>query len=598
MKANTSPYAARLALLREELARQGVEGFLVPRADEYQGERVPESAQRLAWISGFTGSAGCAVILPGRAAVFSDGRYAVQLKQQIDTALFAPVNNQDVPLADWLAEQADGLTVGYDPRLHTAAEIDRIAGKEVRLVPLAANPLDAVWRDRPAPPAGKVSIFPDRIAGASARDKAERIAEEIEKSGALAAVITLPDSVAWLLNIRGSDVAQTPVPLCFAVIGADGLVQLYIEPSKVGADVRAHLGNKVEPRAPQDLAGGIAALGVEAAAQGKPVWLDLRHAPVWFRQALEAQGAAILNRRDPCIAPKARKTPSEQAAMKAAHVRDGAALVKFLCWLDREAPKGTLTELNVEAKLREFRAQAPEYRENSFETIAGFGPNGAIVHYRATTQSDLKLSPPGLLLVDSGAQYEDGTTDVTRTVAVGGPSAEQVTRYTQVLKGHVAVARAKFPAGTTGAQIDALARAPLWAEGLDYAHGTGHGVGCYLSVHEEAAPISPRGQDAVEAGMIVSNEPGYYKEDHYGIRIENLVLAVEAGRNADTGKPMLAFETLTLCPYDARLIDAALLSTEEKAWVNAYHARTREILSPLVDNATRAWLEEATRTLS
>lgn len=568
------------------MAEQGVQGFLVPRADEYLGENVPACAERLKWISGFTGSAGCAIILDDRAAVLSDGRYTIQLRQQVDADCFDVGDSVATPVAQWLADNAPGKVIGFDPRLHTAAEIKKFEEKNITLRALDHNPLDAVWDDRPAPPLAKVSIFPDRFAGQSAKDKIEAIASQVKQGGAGGVILTLPDSIAWLLNIRGGDVAHTPVALSQAVVRADGGVQLFIDPRKIDHEVRTHLGNRVEIVTPEALAEELQKL----AKQKAPVWLDDGRSPYWFQRVLDKAGAIIENKKDPCIDPRARKNLAEQQAMKNAHVRDGVAMVKFLCWLEHEAPKGTQDELSIERKLTEIRSAAPEYKETSFDTIAGFGPNGAIVHYRATEQTAASITAPGLLLVDSGAQYEDGTTDITRTLAIGEPSEEMRHHYTLVLKGHIALASATFAEGTTGKDIDALARAPLLEAGLDYAHGTGHGVGCYLSVHEEAASISMRGKDALVAGMILSNEPGYYREGHYGIRIENLVLVVEAGTCPDTGTKMLGFETITLCPYDSRLINPDLLNNEEKQWLVAYNRQLAATLLPLIGETEKNWL--------
>lgn len=586
----TSPYADRLHRLRQEMARQGVQGFLVPRGDEYGGENVPACAERLRWISGFTGSAGTAIILDDGAVVMSDGRYTIQLKQQVNGELFSVANSVEVSVAAWLAEQAPGKTIGFDPRLHTAADIQKLEDRNIGLKPLYLNPLDAVWDDRPAPPAAKVAIFPAELAGMAANDKIEAVAVQLREENAGAVVITLPDSIAWLLNIRGGDVAHTPVPLSNAIIRADGSVQLFIDAVKLDEDVRTHLGNRVHVAPPEMLESELIAL----AKTGKTVWIDEARGSYWFKMILIGAGARIANKKDPCIAPKARKNMAEQRAMKQAHIRDGAAMVTFLCWLEREAPGGKQSELSVEKKLTEIRARAPEYKETSFDTIAGFGANGAIVHYRASIETNKTITAPGMLLIDSGAQYVDGTTDITRTVTVGMPTEEQKFHYTLVLKAHIAVSRARFPAGTTGMQIDALARAPLWQENLDYAHGTGHGVGCYLSVHEEAASISTRGKDALEPGMILSNEPGYYREDYYGIRTENLVLVVEAGPCADTGKTLLAFETITLCPYDCRLIEPKMLDEGEKEWLRGYHDKVCAALWPLIGEEERAFLTRHT----
>lgn len=577
MPAGKTHYKDRLNALRKAMNAQGVNGFIVPRADEYQGEYTAPYAERLSWLTGFTGTAGVAIVLSNKAAVMSDGRYTIQLGQQVDAKIFETANSVKTPIAEWLTNNAQGGDIiGYDPRLHTAFQIQTIEtaleGRNIQLRAVDSNPVDEVWTDRPAPPKAKVEIFLDSIAGKSSTQKREEIAENLKNSGIFAAVITLPDSIAWLLNIRGGDVDYTPIALSYAFIDHEGAVTWFIDPDKISEGVRKILGSRVHIFALETLEEHLALLAAEAKKAGKPVGVDLRRSPAWFKRQLEIHGAAVKDYKDPCVLPKSLKTPAEQAAIRAAHLRDGVAMVNFLAWLDQEAPKGKLDEISVADKLEEFRRKDSSYRGPSFSTIAGFGANGAIVHYRADEKSNAKIKPPGLLLLDSGAQYVDGTTDITRTIAIGEPTAEMRRNFTLVLKGHIAVARARFPVGTVGAQIDALARQALWAEGLDYAHGTGHGVGCYLSVHEEAASISPRGQEPLKPGMLISNEPGYYKEGEYGIRIESLVL-VKAGAG-----DMLEFETVTLAPIDRRLVDIELLNAEEKEWLNAYH---RRVLSAL-----------------
>ena len=591
MSAQTHVYEQRLADLRAEMARQGVGGFIIPRADEYQGEYVPASAERLKFISGFTGSAGIAVVLPESAVVMSDGRYTIQLGQQVDSSLFETADVTQVSPADWIGENGGGdLIIGYDPRLHTPTQIKAYEDKGIDMVALVDNPLDAVWgMERPPEPKAKVSVFPLSTAGLSHTDKMTQVSDIVSHAGAYAGVLTLPDSIAWLLNIRGDDIVHIPVALSYAVVEASGKVTWFIEGVKITDAVRQHLGNSVSILSPKDIEEHLAEIAGRAKAAGQAMWLDGKRSSVWFRTLLEKSGAEILDQDDPCIALKAVKTPAEQAAMKTAHIRDGVAMVKFLCWLDRQAPKGELTELSVEEKLLAFRQEAPEFRDTSFDTIAGFNGNGAIVHYRATPETALPVKPPGLLLLDSGAQYVDGTTDITRTVAIGEPTEEMKAAFTLVLKGHMAVAMHVFPEGTLGKDIDALARQPLRDKGLDYAHGTGHGVGCYLSVHEESANLSPRGEKGLKTGMILSNEPGYYKAGEFGIRIESLVLVLPAGE----GK--LAFETITLCPIDRRLIVPEMLIPAERDWLNAYHHRVYEILGPLVGETEKEWLKATTQ---
>lgn len=568
-------YAHRLEALRAELKREGVEGFIIPRADEYQGEYVPDCAERLRWISGFTGSAGIAIVLMDKAVVLSDGRYTIQLKQQVDAALFETADSTKISPAEWLAGNIkDGAAIGFDPRLHTPREVKAFADKGVRLKPLSRNPLDIVWQDRPSPPSAEVSLFPLSFAGVSATGKLDQVAGRLKEKRLDAGMITLPDSLAWLLNIRSNDIPHSPVALSYAIVRQDGTLDWFIDGARVCDEVRASFGNRVSIVPPGDLEKSLAAL------RGKKVLVDERRTSVWFMEQLKKNGVESIDAKDPVIALKARKNEAERKAMRNAHIRDGVAVTRFLKWLSEEAPKENLSELEVEAKLEDFRKMSPDYRDSSFDTIAGFGPNGAIVHYRATPETNRKITKGSLLLIDSGAQYADGTTDITRTVAIGEPTREMREHFTLVLKAHIAVATARFPVGTTGAQIDALARAPLWQRNLDYAHGTGHGVGCYLSVHEEAASLSPRGADPIEDGMILSNEPGYYKEGAYGIRIENLLLAHEDGVCEATGKVMLAFETITFAPLDTALIDREMLSEGEKAWVERYHQDVMEKLSP------------------
>jgi len=587
--------AERLAALRAELARRGLDGFLVPRADEHQGEYVPASAERLAWLTGFTGSAGMAAVLPEEAAVFVDGRYVLQVRQEVDERHFTPFHLLDKPLDAWLQESLKGRRIAYDPRLHTQSQVERLrqvarlAGGEA--VAVADNPLDAVWRDRPAAPQAPAEAQPLELAGRSSADKRHDLGARLGERAIGAAVLTLPDSIAWLLNVRGRDVPRTPFVLSFALLRADGSVVWFVDPAKVSPELRADLGDEVTVASPDALPGALDGL------RGKTVLVDPASAGAWFFDRLGAAGASIVAGDDPCQLPKACKNAAELAGARAAHRRDGAALVRFLAWLDRQLPEG-VTEAEAAARLAAFRAENERFRDLSFDTIAGSGPNGAIVHYRVSPGSDRALRHGELFLLDSGAQYQDGTTDVTRTLAVGAPSEEMRDRFTRVLKGHIALATARFPAGTTGHQLDALARRPLWEAGLDFDHGTGHGVGSYLSVHEGPQRISKAPSTvALRPGMIVSNEPGYYKTGAWGIRIENLVAVTEAPSPTGAERPMLAFETLTLAPIDRSLIATELLSPAERAWLDDYHARVAEAVGPQVDAGTRGWLEAATAPL-
>lgn len=588
--------AAKLSALRTELKNQAVDGFLIPRSDEYQGEYVPASAERLVWLTGFTGSAGIAAVLTNKAVVTTDSRYELQVVDQVDGAHFETRITTMAGLAQWVGQNATrGQVIGYDPKLHTPAQIAaletvlRTSG--ITLKPLDKNPLDAVWANRPSAPMDKVEVFPEAIAGRSARDKRESIAADIVKMGAQAGVITMPDSIAWLLNIRGTDVPHTPLALSTAIVHDNGDVDWFIPAAKIPADVVAHLGNHVQVKDPSTLEASLQSLA------GKKVQFDPKRSSVWFRLVLDKAGVTVLEQDDPCVMPKACKTPEEQNAIRNAHLRDGVAVTKFLCWLDSEGVKGNLTELAVVDKLEEFRKLDAGFRDGSFDTISGWAANGAIVHYRATPESNASIIPPGILLLDSGAQYQEGTTDITRTVTIGAPGEEVREAFTRVLKGHIGIAAVRFPAGTTGGQIDILARKSLWDAGMDYGHGTGHGVGCYLSVHEEGGRISQVGTTPFKPGMVVSNEPGYYKEGAFGIRIENLVLVKDDGKAAHGNATMLSFETLTLVPFDRRLMKLDLLETAELAWVNDYHARVAKALSPYLTADENKWLAEATAPL-
>ncbi len=588
----------RLAALRKELAKRGLAGFLVPRADEHQGEYVPPRAERLRWLTGFSGSAGLVVVLAEKAAVFVDGRYTLQVRNQTDTNLFEPRHSTEQPPEDWIkANLPKGGRVGYDPWLHTPSGLKHLrtavvaAGGE--LVPVDGNPLDAVWTDQPPAPIAPAVALDIRFAGRSAQDKRESLGEGLASQNIEATILAGPDSIAWLLNIRGADVPRTPFALSFAILHKDGAVELFMDRRKFTPGLEAHLGNRVAVSPPEAFAKALDRLG-QAKAR---VLIDPLTAPSWAFDRLRAAGAEIVEGDDPCMLPKSKKNEVELAGTKSAHRRDGLAVTQFLNWLSREGPKGKIDELDAVAKLADFRRGGDYFRDFSFDTISGAGSNGAIVHYRSTEATNRRLKKGELYLVDSGAQYLDGTTDITRTIAIGKPTAEMKDRFTRVLKGHIALGMARFPRGTTGSALDALARYALWQAGLDYDHGTGHGVGSFLSVHEGPQRISKApSRVPLEPGMILSNEPGYYKTGAYGIRIENLVTVIEDPRPGDE-RPMLAFETITMAPIDRHLIDKKLLSGEEIAWLDAYHAKVRQALLPKADKETAAFLEEATKPL-
>ena len=594
---DTPQAAERLAALRAELARRGLDGFVVPLSDEHQGEYVARRSQRLAWLTGFTGSAGMAIVLSERAALFVDGRYTLQAAAQVDGSLYEHRHITDEPADAWLRSHlSPDAALGYHPRLHGAHGRDRLAAPcqavGARLVACEDNPIDAVWADQPPPPLGPIVPHPVRFAGVEASEKRQTIAARLAEKGADAALLSAPDSIAWLLNVRGADVANSPLPHSFAIVHGEGDVDWFVDRRKLLPEVPTHLGNAVRVQAPGALAGVLDGL----AKTGKAVLIDEAATPVWMVDRLTEGGARVVRGGDPCALPKACKNEAELAGIRAAHRRDGAALTRFLAWL-AAAPPGTVTELVAVDRLAAMRAGGEHFRGPSFDTISGAGSNGAIVHYRVTAGSNRTLKPGSLYLVDSGGQYLDGTTDVTRTVAIGTPEPEHRDRFTRVLRGHIALATACFPRGTTGAQLDALARQFLWQAGLDYDHGTGHGVGHYLNVHEGPQRISRLGSGAALApGMVVSNEPGYYKTGAYGIRIENLVAVNEAG-DGDSG--FLGFETLTLAPIDRALIDPATLTAGERAWLDAYHARVAETLWPLLadDAATLTWLKAASAPL-
>ncbi len=587
---------ARARALRAELARRGLDGFVVPRADRQQNEYLPASEERLAWLTGFTGSAGAAIVLTDRAVIFVDGRYTVQADAQVDRGVFSIEHLVENPPDQWLdANLGEGARLGYDPWLHTTESADKLrkacANAGAGLVAVTDNPIDALWTDRPAPPAAPVKLHDVRYAGESAGEKVRRIQAELARLRADTLVVSDPQNVAWTFNIRGSDIAHTPLTLAFATVPREGKPSLYVDTHKLDNAVRAAIEDIAHVRAPDDLARDLAQMS------GKTVRLDQMSAVDALTRLVSEHGGKPSRGSDPITLMKAVKSHAEITGARAAHKRDGAALVRFLAWFAREAPTGKLTEIDAVAALESFRRDTGLLKDISFPTIAGAGPNGAIVHYRVTRESNRKIGMNELFLIDSGAQYEDGTTDVTRTIAVGQPTGEMRDRFTRVLKGHIAIATTEFPENTTGAQLDPLARISLWQAGLDFDHGTGHGVGSYLSVHEGPARISRLGHVALRRGMILSNEPGYYKTAAYGIRTENLVLVIAAPEPDGGEKPLNAFETLTLAPIERTLIDTRMLTSKERHWLDSYHARVQEMIGPLVDDETRGWLEQATRPI-
>ncbi len=591
--------AARLAAFREELARRQLTGFVIPRADQQQNEYVPPSEERLGWLTGFTGSAGLAVVLREEAALFVDGRYTLQAAKQVDARAWRVESLIDPPPEEWIAAHlASGDRLGFDPWLHTTGAAEKLKAACERagatLVAVESNPLDAVWPERPQPPLGPVSVHGLALAGESVADKLARLRAELARNGVAAQVLSDSHAVAWTFNIRGADVAHTPLPLSYALVPREGRPTIFIDARKLSNSARDHLERSAAVAAPDDLAPTLVAL----AAGGAAIGLDSATAADALTRLVREAGGRPVRAADPVALLKAVKNDVEIKGAHAAHRRDGAALARFLCWIDAEAPHGKLTEIDVVEALETFRRDTGALRDVSFPTIAGTGPNGAIVHYRVTRMSNRRIARGDLLLVDSGAQYEDGTTDVTRTIAIGEPTAEMRDRFTRVLRGHLAIARAVFPDGASGAQIDAFARQYLWRAGLDFAHGTGHGVGSYLSVHEGPARISKVGTTPLRRGMILSNEPGYYKTNAYGIRIENLELVVAADI-AEAEQPMNAFSALTLAPIDRRLIDTAMMNADEIAWLDAYHARVAREIGPLLDDeAVKAWLTAATQPLA
>ena len=584
----------RLQSLRRELAARGLDGFIVPRADEHLGEYVPASAERLAWLTGFTGSAGLAVVLAERAAVFTDGRYVLQLAAQTDAALWEQRHITEDPPPGWItAAVREGSKIGYDPLLISEEGLARYTEAGLTMVPTPTNPLDAVWTGRPAPPLAPAMPHALAYAGKDAAAKREEIGGLLKAAKQDAAVISDPASIAWLLNIRGGDVPFTPFALGFAVAHADGRCELFMDPVKLPAETRAWLGNGVSVTRREALADALGKLA------GKAVRVDPAGSPVWFAQTLRQAGAAVAVGPDPCLLPKACKNHVERAGARAAHARDAVAVCRYLHWLETIGPTGGETELSAAAKLLGLRADVDGFRGESFPAISGAGEHGAIIHYRVSEVSNRPIRRNEVYLIDSGAQFPDGTTDITRTVWTGpdAPPAELRGRVTRVLQGHIAIATAVFPQGVGGAHLDAFARRALWQVGLDYDHGTGHGVGSYLSVHEGPVSLSRLARPVpIAEGMILSNEPGFYLPGEYGIRLENLLL-VEKAEIAGASKSFLQFETLTLAPFDTRLIEVGLMTAAERDWLNAYHARVAAEVGPRLGAPTRAWLEQACRPI-
>ncbi|BCM20458.1 aminopeptidase P family protein [Mesorhizobium sp. J8] len=592
----------RVALLRQWLAENGLDGFLVPRADEHQGEYVADRSARLKWLTGFSGSAGVAIVLRDRAFIFVDGRYTLQVRNEVDLSIFTVESLIDNPPASWIKDNlGKGARIGFDPWLHTIGEIKALKASAEQsgatLVPLDRNPIDIIWKDQPEPPRAPVEIHPQNLAGELAKDKLARLARAIEKDGATHAVLTDPSSIAWAFNIRGGDVPHTPLALGFAILAADGKHQLFMDQRKFSRQVAAYLTQLADPHDPGEFEAAI----IELAKGGAKIALDPVLAAEKLRMLVEDNGGKVVLAADPARIPRATKNQAEIAGSRAAHRRDGAAVAKLLCWLDRQPP-GSLDEIAVVTKLEEVRRQTGEetqmpLRDVSFDTISGAGPNGAIMHYRVSRATSRKLESGELFLLDSGGQYQDGTTDITRTVPIGQPTEEMRERFTLVLKGMIGISTLRFPAGTRGSEIDAVARMALWKHGCDFAHGTGHGVGSYLAVHEGPQRIARTGTEKLLAGMMLSNEPGYYKEGAYGIRIENLILVTPAEPVEGGDIAMHAFETLTLAPIDKRLIRTDLLTRDELHWLDQYHAWVLAEIGPMVDGETLAWLEKATAPL-
>jgi Xaa-Pro aminopeptidase len=596
-ESEASPTAARIGAFREELKRRSLDGFIVPRQDEFQGEYVAPYAERLRWLTGFAGSWGLAIILQHKAAIFVDGRYTLQVAREVDTTLITPHHLVEQPPHSWIENNvAKDQVIGYDPWLLTAEQVSRFeqsCAKVGARLEACENVVDTVWTDRPARPNKAIEVQPTQFAGRTSAEKVAEVAGVLEKEGADAVVLTLPDSIAWLFNIRGQDVRHIPVVHAQAIVHRTRKADLFLDPIRVPNDMQDHFASVANLHPPHTFVAALEKLG-----QGKAkVIVDFSTVPQRVCSSLKSSGAEIVNAPDPTLLPKARKNLVEREGARAAHRRDGAAMAQFLHWLDVNAPKGDLTELAAADQLHEFRRATGSLKDLSFDTIPGAGPNAAIPHYHVSAQSNRKLDNDSIFLIDSGAQYQDGTTDVTRTVIIGRPTAEMKDRYTRVLKGMIGISTIRFPKGTTGSQLDVLARAALWSAGLDYDHGTGHGVGSYLSVHEGPARLNKTDRTQLEPGMILSNEPGYYKAGNFGIRTENLLLIHEPQAIAGGERPMMGFETLTLVPIDNRLIEPSLLTEEEIRWLNDYHARVLKEIGPLLEGADLQWLQNACTAL-
>lgn len=589
----------RLRVLRQAMRENKVSAFLVPHTDEHQSEYTPGYAERLNWISGFDGSAGFACVTLSHAAIFVDGRYTLQVKDQIDNQCFERLNIPNDKPENWLLEHLKkGDIVGYDPWLHTQkwlkATEEKLSKNDIGFKALPSNLIDDVWKDQPEPSKAPAVIHRDRYSGEKSTAKRKRIAKELKASGADALVLTSLDSIAWLFNIRGNDVDRTPLVLSFAVLFANAKAILFIEPDKLTTNVINHLGKQVTCKPKSEFVTELQ----DMADAGMSVMVDPDRAHAAVFEALSSGEGNIIEKSDPCQLDKACKNDTELDGARNAHIRDAVAVCRFLCWVDENAVGGNYDELDAVKKFYELRKDVALFQDNSFDTISGAGPNGAIVHYRVTEKTSRKLEKDMIYLCDSGGQYLDGTTDITRTVIIGDPTEEQKDHFTRVLKGHIALAQARFPEGRTGAHLDTLARKSLWDVGLDYDHGTGHGVGSYLGVHEGPQNISPLGyKTPLKPGMILSNEPGYYKTGEYGIRIENLVI-VSKSEYEEEERPMLTFETITLAPIDTRLINAHMMSAAEITWLNIYHAKVREKISPLLKGREREWLIQATESIT
>ncbi|WDI30512.1 aminopeptidase P family protein [Hyphococcus flavus] len=588
-----------LPLLRAEMKKLNLDGFIIPHDDEYQNEYIPAYAERLMWATGFSGSAGAAVIMTDKAAIFTDGRYTLQVRQQTDSNFFEYIDVTTTSIDVWLTDNAGkNLRIGYDPMLHTTAGVNRLRAASEKasfeLVAVNENPIDIAWKDQPPAPLTPVKAHSMEFAGKESDQKRKEIADAIAKAGADSVLITAPPSIAWLFNIRGSDVSRSPLPLGRAIVNKDGKATLFLAPEKVGNELPGVLGDDVDIRAEKDVTAVLEKLGKE----GAKVAIDPALAPYKYVDDLKSAGASIVPLTDPCALPRAAKNKIEIEGTRTAHIRDGAAVTQFLHWLDTEAQSGNVDEITAAKKLEEIRSQSDMLRDLSFDSISGAGPNGAICHYRVSTESNIKLDRGTLYLIDSGGQYPDGTTDITRTVPIGQPTEEMRERFTLVLKGHIALATTKFPKGTTGHQLDVIARKPLWDVGLDYDHGTGHGVGSFLGVHEGPQRIAPApNTQALLPGMILSNEPGYYKSNEYGIRIENLIVVSELKPVEGGDREMMEFETITLSPINLVLVKPDMLTQHERDWLNEYHDRVRTTLAPLLPAEMKDWFEMVTRAI-